>query len=47
MKSRKTIEQNPPNIASSNISPTMQEIMKRQIVDIRERLLTYSAVATR
>jgi hypothetical protein len=29
------------NIASSNLSPTMQEIMKRQIFDIRERLLEY------
>lgn len=32
---------------SSGLSPTMQEIMRRQINDIREKLLDFKVVATR
>ncbi len=31
----------------SHISPTMQEIMRRQIEDIRDRLMKYKVVETR
>jgi len=32
---------------ASTLSPTMKEIMKRQITDIREKLIEYKVIATR
>lgn len=34
-------------LVSSNVSPTMQEIMKSQITDIRDRISNYRVVANR